>query len=79
MPNTVRNLIDRAAEAMGVTLTDFILGAARRAAEDALLDRAVISVSSEAYAAFLAKLDAPPQPNARLVKTMQTPPPWTQA
>ncbi len=79
VPSTVRNLIDRAAEAMGVTRTDFILGAARRAAEDTLLDRAIVSVSPAAYAEFLARLDAPPAPNARLIKTMQTTSPWTPA
>ncbi len=77
VPSTVRNLIDRAAESMGITRTDFILGAARRAAEDRLLDRAVVSASPEAYAEFLARLDAPPHPNARLIKTMQAPSPWT--
>ncbi|MDQ7989536.1 MAG: DUF1778 domain-containing protein [Candidatus Dactylopiibacterium sp.] len=76
IPVEERNLIDRAAEAAGKTRTEFILGAARRAAEDALLDRAVLSVSPEAYAEFLARLDAPAQPNERLRKTMQTPAPW---
>lgn len=77
VPPTVRNLIDRAAAALGTTRTDFILGAARRAAEDALLERAIVAVSPEAYAEFVARLDAPPKPNARLVKTMQTPSPWS--
>jgi uncharacterized protein (DUF1778 family) len=40
------------------------------------LDRALITVGSEAYAAFLARLDAPAQPNARLIETMQVPQPW---
>ena len=71
-----RNLIDRAAASMGTTRTDFILRAARRAAEDTLLDRALMSVTPEAYAAFLARLDAPPQANERLRKTMQAPTPW---
>lgn len=71
-----RNLIDRAAASLGKTRTDFILSAARRAAEEALLDRAILSVSPEAYAEFLARLDAPPQPNERLRKTMQAPTPW---
>jgi uncharacterized protein (DUF1778 family) len=79
VPSTVRNLIDRAAESMGITRTDFILGAARRAAEDRLLERALVSVSPEAYAEFLSRLDAPPQPNARLIKTMQAASPWTPA
>ena len=71
-----RNLIDRAAKTRGKNRTDFILDAARLAAEDALLDQVIISVSSEAYSQFLARLDMPPKPNQRLRKTMQTLPPW---
>jgi uncharacterized protein (DUF1778 family) len=71
-----RSLIDRAAKTRGKNRTDFILDAARSAAEDALLDQAVISVSPQAFAQFVARLDQPPQPNARLRKTMQTPAPW---
>ena len=72
----LRGLIDRAAELVGRNRTDFVLEAARRAAEDALLDRTVFTVSPKAYAEFLAKLDAPPQPNERLRRTMQTKAPW---
>ena len=61
-----RGLIDRAAKILGKTRTDFVLDAARRAAEDTFLDRTVLTVSPKAYAAFLARLDAPPQPNERL-------------
>jgi len=71
-----RGLIDRAASALGKNRTDFVLDAARRAAEETLLDRTVISVSSEAFTEFLARLDAPPKPNERLRKTMKTPAPW---
>lgn len=71
-----RGLIDRAATLTGKTRTDFVLEAARRAAEDALLDRAVFAVSPDAYAAFLARLDAPPRPNERLRRTMRTAAPW---
>ncbi len=71
-----RNLIDRAAKTRGKNRTDFILDAARLAAEDALLDQVVISVSPQAYKQFLARLDMPPKPNERLRKTMQTSAPW---
>jgi len=71
-----RGLIDRAAQALGKTRTDFMLEAARRAAEDALLERTVFSVSPEAYAQFLARLDAPPQPNDRLRRALATKAPW---
>lgn len=72
----VRGLIDRAAKTLGKNRTDFVLDAARRAAEDALLDRTVLTVSPKAYVEFLARLDAPPQPNERLQKTLRTVAPW---
>ena len=76
IPAAERNLIDCAADAVGKTRTDFILGAARRAAEEALLDRALRSVSANAYAEFVKRLDAPARPNARLRRTMRATPPW---
>jgi len=72
----LRGLIDRAAELTGKNRTDFVLTAARQAAEDALMDRTVFTVSAKTYAKFLERLDAPPQPNARLRRTLQTPAPW---
>ena len=71
-----RNLIDRAAESAGKTRTDFILEAARRAAEETLLDRALMVVSPEAYEEFLKRLDRPAQPREKLRKTMQSKVPW---
>jgi uncharacterized protein (DUF1778 family) len=71
-----RNLFDWAAKVQGKTRTDFILEAARRAAEEALLDRAVIQVSAKTYAEFVARLEAPPSPSRRLKRTMQTKAPW---
>lgn len=71
-----RGLIDRAAKARGKNRTEFVLEAARIAAEEAILDQAVISVTPEAYQAFLEQLDLPPEPNVRLRKTLQTPAPW---
>lgn len=72
----VRGLIDRAAALRGKNRTDFILDAARSAAEEALLDRSLISVSPEAYEQFIKRLDQLPSPNDRLHKTMHTLPPW---
>jgi uncharacterized protein (DUF1778 family) len=71
-----RGLIDRAAKTLGKNRTEFVLDAARRAAEDALLDRTVFTLSPKAYAEFAARLDAPPKPNARLRRTLKTPAPW---
>lgn len=79
IPAEERSLIDRAARSSGKTRTDFILGAARRAAEEELLDRTLFVVSPAAYAKFVALLDAPPQPNERLRRALQTPLPWSKA
>ena len=79
IPAAERNLIDRAAASTGKTRTDFILEAARRAAEDALLDRALTVVSPQAYAKFLERLEQPAQPNDRLKKTMRAQAPWNRS
>jgi uncharacterized protein (DUF1778 family) len=72
----VRELIDRAAALAGKNRTDFVLDAARRAAQDTLLDHVVFTVSPKAYRQFLARLDAPAKPNKRLLKSMQMRVPW---
>ncbi len=72
----LRGLIDRAAELTGKNRTDFVLNAARHAAEDALMDRTVFAVNAKAYAEFLARLDAPPRPNPRLRRTLKMAAPW---
>jgi len=79
IPAAERGLIDRAAKSSGKTRTDFILSAARRAAEEELLDRMIFVVSPATYSKFLAMLDAPPQPNERLRRTMRATPPWSKA
>lgn len=76
IPTAERDLIDRAARASGKTRTDFILGAARRAAEEELLDRVLFVVSPKAYAKFLAMLEAPAKPDEALRRTMRATPPW---
>lgn len=71
-------LIDRAAQASGKTRADFILSVACRAAEEELLDRAIFVVSRSAYAKFLARLDAPTEPNELLREAMRATPPWSK-
>jgi uncharacterized protein (DUF1778 family) len=74
-----RNLIDRAAELLGKTRTDFMLEASERRAEEVLLDRTIFTVSPDVYAEYLARLDAPAQPNERLKRMMTTKVPWDEA
>lgn len=72
----LRGLIDRAAEVSGKNRTDFVLGAARQAAEDTLLSRTVFVTSPKAYEEFLARLDVSPRPNSRLRRSLRTAAPW---
>jgi len=76
VPPEVRDLIDQAARALGKNRTEFILEASCRAAEEALLDRALLRVDEAAFAEFQARLDRPAAPNERLRKTMQAAVPW---
>ncbi|RWC28266.1 DUF1778 domain-containing protein [Mesorhizobium sp.] len=56
----MRILIDRAAKIRGKTRSDFMIDAAYRAAEDTLLDQALIKVDAESYRHYLDILDRPP-------------------
>ena len=71
-----RARIDRAAELTGRTRADFVLEAATRAAEEALMDQTLFLVSPDAFAEFVARLDAPPAPNPRLLRALNTPASW---
>jgi mRNA interferase RelE/StbE len=73
-----RGLIDCAAQVSGKNRTDFILDAARRAAEDTLLEQDFLQVDGEAYDRFLVRLDTRAQPSERLRQTMSATPPWKQ-
>jgi uncharacterized protein (DUF1778 family) len=71
-----RSLIDQAAQALGVSRTVFILEAACRAAEIALLDRRLFQLSEEQWQAFNAILDGPAISNPSLSRLLQTKAPW---
>ena len=55
------------------------VSAARRAAEEEFLDRTIFVVSLAIDSKFLPMLDAPPQPNDRLRRTMQATTPCFKA
>ena len=52
-------LIDRAVRASGITRTDFVLQAARLAAQELLIEQTWLSVGAEPFERFAAALDAP--------------------
>jgi len=71
-----RDLIDRAADALGKNRTEFMLEATRRAAEDALLDRTLFRLDPKRFEAFHAALDRPVNPPKALRKLMTLKAPW---
>lgn len=71
-----RALIDRAAEALGKSRSDFMLEAASREAESVLLDQRYFALDAEAFQHFTAVLDAPPADNPRLRRLLTSKAPW---
>jgi uncharacterized protein (DUF1778 family) len=71
-------LIDRAAETLGRSRSDFMLETACREAEAVLLDRRYFSLSAEAFKRFTSMLDRPPASNPKLLRLLQTKAPWTR-
>ena len=73
----IRSLINRAAKANGKTLSDFMIDAARRAAEEAILDQTLVRVDEATHALFTEALDQPPS-GAGFERLRCTPKPWAQ-
>ena len=71
-----KTLIDRAAQALGRSRSDFMLDTACQEAETALLDRRYFALSDEAFKRFTALLDQPPKDNPRLRRLLHTKAPW---
>jgi uncharacterized protein (DUF1778 family) len=71
-------LIDRAAETLVRSRSDFMLETACREAETVLLDRRYFSLSADAFKRFTAMLDKPPASNPKLQRLLQTKAPWAR-
>jgi uncharacterized protein (DUF1778 family) len=71
-----RNLIDQAAKVRGKSRSEFILDAACREAEDAILDQTLFYLDPEMFDRFNAMLDEPTQPSEEVRKLMKLKPPW---
>jgi len=69
-------MIDRAAEVLGRSRSEFMLEAACREAETVLLDCRYFGLSQEAFKRFTAMLDKPPASNPKLQRLLQTRAPW---
>lgn len=71
-------LIDRAAELLGRSRSDFMLETACREAETVLLNCRYFELSPDAFKRFTAMLDKPPANNPKLRRLFETKAPWDE-
>jgi len=74
-----RDLIDRAASALGKNRSDFMLEAACDRAQAVLLDQVFFQLDAVKFDEFVAALDEPPQVNPGLERLLAVKTPWDQA
>jgi uncharacterized protein (DUF1778 family) len=74
-PLTAQVLIDRAAAAVGLSRSQFMLETSIREAENTLLDQRAFVLDQDQWAAFETALDAPVNTD-KLDKLLNSPSPW---
>ena len=79
LPEADVAVIDRAASLRGRSRTDFVREAAVRAAEEVLMEQALVRMSEEGFAAFMAAVTAPAEPVPELVELFRRKAPWEAA
>jgi uncharacterized protein (DUF1778 family) len=79
MPSKAVDLIDRAAARAHKDRTEFVLEASVARAQEVLLDQTVFPLSGPDFDAFVAALDNPRPPNARLEALARRKPAWESA
>ncbi len=72
----IRALIDSAARLQGRTRSDFMIDAARRAAEEAVLGQTLLRVDQATFDRFVAVLDQPAS-GPGIERLMNAPKPWS--
>ncbi|ALB21698.1 hypothetical protein Psal006b_02702 [Piscirickettsia salmonis] len=70
------DLLTKAANALNIDRTSFILNIACREAENVLLDRRLFQLNDEAFDAFEAALDEPLTQPEKLKRLLTEPAPW---
>lgn len=61
-----KELIERAADLEGRSLTDFLVASAAAAAKQVIQEHEILKLAAQDRAVFLAALQNPPEPNAKL-------------
>lgn len=69
-----KDLIQRAAEMRGVTMTDFVLQAAHDRAVETIEQESVLKLSLEDAVKFQAAIDSPPSPNEQVFTAFERAP-----
>jgi uncharacterized protein (DUF1778 family) len=70
---TTKRLLQEAAQATNKSVSDFLLDSALTAAAETLADRRLFVLDEKQWNAFMAALDAPPQPRPRLERLLLEP------
>ena len=76
LPEADIAMIDRAAGLRGRSRTDFVRDAAVRAAEQIVMENALIRMSAAGFDAFVAALAAPGAPVPEMVELLKRRAPW---
>jgi uncharacterized protein (DUF1778 family) len=76
LPEADIAMIDRAAGLRGRSRTDFVRDAAVRAAEEVVMESALLRMSAESFADFVATLAEPAVPVSEIVELARRPAPW---
>lgn len=76
LPENDVAIIDRAADLRGRSRTDFVREAAVRAAEEVLMESALLRMSPEGFEAFVQAISGPGTPVPEMVASLQHRAPW---
>ena len=76
LPDADIAIIDRAAGLRGRSRTDFVREAAVRAAEDVLMESALVRMSPSGFSAFMKALAQPAAAVPAMVELLKRPAPW---
>jgi uncharacterized protein (DUF1778 family) len=68
-----KRMLQEAARERHTTISQFVLDSALGAAQQVLAERTRIGLTSEAWAAFLAALDGPPERHPRMERLLREP------
>lgn len=73
----MKRVLEEAADALHLSVSAFVLQSAALRAEEVLLDRQLIALSTEAAQAFSEALSQPAKVNERLAQALKRPPKFT--